>query len=60
VAFSSPLMAELKGVPVHPVQLYALACELAVVAMFFAWPKAAPGVHFLRAVAWRLGAQERW
>ena len=42
---------ELRGVHVHPVQLYALMLEGAVVALWFIWSQAAPGARFLSAVA---------
>src|SRR5437868_6021462 len=41
----------LRGVQVHPVQLYALIVETMVIALWFLWSKAASGARFLSAMA---------
>ena len=48
--FSDLLPPELRGVPVHPSQLYSLASDLLVLAFVLAWPRGAPGTMFLRGV----------
>jgi hypothetical protein len=52
VSFSADQTSlELRGVHVHPVQLYTLMLEGAVVAVWSLWIQAAPGARFLSAVA---------
>jgi len=47
--FAEVTPPELRGVPVHPTQLYALLSDAAVLALVFVWP-GRPGTMFLRAV----------
>ena len=49
--FADTTPPELKGVKVHPVQLYKLVVQGAVVALWFVWSRAAPGARFFGAVA---------
>lgn len=42
---------ELRGVPVHPMPLYSLAIEVAILGLLFAFPRRFKGELFLRAVA---------
>jgi phosphatidylglycerol:prolipoprotein diacylglycerol transferase len=52
VGFSTDLTPpELRGVPVHPAQLYAMIFEAMLLGSFFLWPRRLPGELFLRGVA---------
>jgi phosphatidylglycerol:prolipoprotein diacylglycerol transferase len=49
--FADSTPPELRGVPVHPAQLYAMAVELGVLALLFTWPPRFRGELALRAVS---------